>query len=60
MTADYKVTYLEMLYGIFHDGHGIQVYVNDHIGNIPMNENFTGIEPHKFLCGNQAIGATYI
>ena len=58
MTAHDDVLYLQHIDGKLDDRKGVEVGMDNNIGNIAMDKDFSWSQPHKFLGGNPAVRAS--
>src|SRR5688572_14860337 len=57
MPTDNNVLHIEDFYRVLDDGKTVQIAVNDHIGDIAMNENFTRSKANNLIRRHTAVRA---
>jgi hypothetical protein len=57
VAANDDVANLEDIHGELHDGQTIEIGMDDEIGNVSVDEDFTGQLAHNLVGGHTAVGA---
>jgi hypothetical protein len=58
VTTNYNVTYFKCVNGEIEATKKIKVCINDHIGDVSVDENFTRLCTNDYICGHSAVRAT--